>query len=152
MKIDLSRVSYDGEWVDFGGIRLKIRPLPASMVNITVKDGGIVLSGADGLLAFDHCLTDQQGIVDAAEKPLKLTSSVKKMIYDFKVDPSVCPVVDGVSLVDFVLQHIRGRAERIADETKNSQPGQNGISLIKNIPANSADLSSEILAENHATG
>lgn len=144
MKIDLSRVNYDGEWVDFGDIRLKIRPMPASRVNIIVKDGGLVLSGGEGKEMFDYCLIDQDGIIGADDQPLKMTRAVKQMIYDFKTDPDVSPVVDGVSLVDFVLQYVRGRAERVAAELKNSRPGPSGTSQKPSMIATPADLPSEI--------
>jgi hypothetical protein len=119
MKVDLSKVSYDGEEVQFGDATLTIRPLPASLVVIAWKDGCIMLTGDEGLKTFDYCLTMQRGILDAEDKPLRLTKDVKKMIYDFKTDPTICPIVDGVSLVDFVLQHVRKKAERIVSETKN---------------------------------
>ena len=144
MKINLDKVNYDGEWVPFGDARLKIRPLPASRVNITLKDGGFVLTGDEGQETFNYCLMEQVGITGADDKSLPINAAIKRKIYDFKMDPDICPVVDGVSLVDFVLQYVRGRAERIGSELKNSQPGLNGSSPSQSMIATSADQPSGI--------
>jgi len=114
MKIDISKVSYDGQWKDFGGGRLKIRPYPASRQDVTLKEGAVILSGDAGFDMFSYCLEDWENYVGADDQPLKLTDDVKKKLYDFKLAK-----VDGEALSDFTLKTARKLTDEIGAETKN---------------------------------
>ena len=114
MKMDLNKVSYDGQWFDFGDFRTKIRPYPDSRMDVMFNDGNRVFSGEATFDRFSYCLEAWEGVVDANGQPLKLTSEVKKTIYDFNLG-----VVDGVSLPVFVLRTAGNMASAIENDTKN---------------------------------
>lgn len=119
MKIDLNKANYDGDWYEFGGIRLKIRPFPMSRADVSFKDGAVVISGDSSHDMFAYCLVDHEGLVDADGKPIKLTPEVKKKIYDFKLGRSIDENGDEASLSDFVIRKARLRQEQIGNDEKN---------------------------------
>ena len=85
MKVELSGLSYEAKWFDFDDCKLKIRPYPASMMNLVVRDGSMVLAGKDSIEIFKHCLTEWKDVVGDDGKPLVLSDEVKTTLYDFKV-------------------------------------------------------------------
>ncbi len=94
MQIDIGRVKYEGNWVEFGDAKLKIRPYPASRSNYFVKDGGqMVISGDEQHQVFEYCLEAWENVVDVGGRPLKLTSEVKKTIFDFGLGDGMAPFV-----------------------------------------------------------
>lgn len=119
MKLDLSRVSYDGKFYDFGGGRLKIRPYPATRNEIAFKDGAVIFSGDAGWDMFDYCLEAWEGVTDAEGKELKLTKAIKKQIYDFRLGVATLPDGKETTMADFVLATARARTSEIEEDVKN---------------------------------
>jgi len=110
MKIDLSNLSYDGQWYEFQpGVELKIRPCPASMSNIVMRDGSMVISGEDQCRIFIYCLVDWKNVVDANDKPLPCSEEVKRKIFDFGLG----------GIAPFVLRKVRLLEEEKQAEEKN---------------------------------
>lgn len=98
MHIDFTRYNYTGQWFEFKGARLKIRPCPASMKDIVFRPGqGAVISGADGLKVFAYCLEAWENVEDASGVPIPLTDQNKKTIFDFEV----------MGIPEFVLGKVR---------------------------------------------
>jgi len=114
MKINMEKASYDGQWFDFGDGSLKIRPYPNSRQNVTIRDGGVILSGDSAFDMFSYCLTEWKAIIGADDQPLDLNPDVKKKIYDFRLGS-----VDGVVMSDFVLKTARELTVKMGDDTKN---------------------------------
>lgn len=87
MLINIDNLRYEARWFDYqDGVRLKIRPYPASMSNVIIRAGkGVVLEGEESLKMFVYCLIDWDGVVDANGKPLPCTDEIKRIIYDFQV-------------------------------------------------------------------
>lgn len=119
MKIDLGKVSYDGQWFEFGEARLKIRPYPASRTNVAFKDGAVIFSGDAGNDMFSYCLEAWEGVTDAEEKALKLTAAVKKQVYDFRLGKATEKDGSERTLADFVLKTARVLTAEIEVDTKN---------------------------------
>lgn len=114
MKLDVATISYDGSWVEHGEAKLRVRPYPRSLMNVTMKDGGMVFSGESALEMFLYCLVDWEGIVGADDQKLKPTKEVKKKIYDFQLGK-----VEGVSIADKVMNEARRMMEEIEADKKN---------------------------------
>ena len=72
MKLELSGLSYEAEWFDYEGGKLKIRMYPASLMNLTIKDGAMVLTGHVSIDIFKYCLTEWKDFVDEKNKPIPL--------------------------------------------------------------------------------
>jgi len=114
MKLDVSTISYDGTWIDHGEAKLRVRPHPRSLLNVTMKDGGMVFSGEGALDMFVYCLVDWENVNGADDQKLKLTKEVKKKVYDFQLGK-----VDGVSIADRVMNEARRMTEEIEADKKN---------------------------------
>jgi len=97
MDLKLDKVSYDGEWFEFGDMRLKVRPYPASRSMLTVRDGAIIISGMENFNKFAYCLVEWEGTAD------KLTAEIKKKIYDFRLGRTKIDDND-ICMSDFVIQ------------------------------------------------
>ena len=90
MKIDTTKVSYDATWEEYkDGIKVKIRPYPASMGAIAVDNGVIELTNMEQFKIFDHCATAWEGITGSDDNPLPCTNEVKKAIFDFELEPEL---------------------------------------------------------------
>lgn len=111
MDLKLEKVSYDGEWFDFGDMRVKVRPYPASKVILTIKDGAFMVSGEQNLNKFIHCLVDW-------ENKEKLTGEVKRKIFDFRLGKTE---IDGteICLSDFVIQKADEMFAKVEAAEKN---------------------------------
>ena len=70
----------DGE-----GFAISIRPYPASLSNLLVKDDGVVISGEEQLKVFDYCVVAFHNLFDSNGKEIKATKANKKVIYDRQV-------------------------------------------------------------------
>ena len=119
MQIDLTKVSYEGRVFDFGDAKLTIRPYPKSRVDIIIKDGAMVLSGASALDMFIYCLTKWENVPDANGNPLKLSVDIKQKIYDFHMGVITDEKGEKICMSDFVIRTARGMSEENAAETKN---------------------------------
>lgn len=119
MKIDMSKVSYDGREFPFGSATLTIRPYPQSRTDIAIKDGALVFSGSSGRDMFVYCLTKWEGVVGADDQPLKMSDDVKRKIYDFKFGAITDEKGEQVSMSDFVIRKAREMTDEIAADTKN---------------------------------
>jgi len=119
MKIDLGKVSYDGQWFDFGEARLKIRPYPASRTDVAFKDGAVIFSGEAANDMFSYCLEAWEGVTDAEGKALKLTPAVKKQVYDFRIGKTTMPDGTEETMADFVLKTARSLTAGIEADVKN---------------------------------
>jgi hypothetical protein len=120
MKIDLTKVSYEGKVFDFGKAKLTIRPYPQSRADIAFnKNGERVFSGANARDMFTYCLTDWDNVFGADDQPLKLTEDIKNKIYDFKLSTVKNEKGEDVSMSDFVINTARELTEGIAADTKN---------------------------------
>lgn len=97
MDLKLDKVSYDGEWFDFGDMRLKIRPYPASRSTLSIKDGAFMISGAENFNKFSYCLIEWDSMAE------KLTAETKKKIFDFRLGKIKIDDVD-ICMADFVIQ------------------------------------------------
>lgn len=121
MDLNISGVSYEGKWFDFGDGRLKIRPYPASKTNFIFKDGGAVLSGEQGFEKFNYCLESWEGFVakdDEAKKPIELTEDVKRKVFDFRLGS----IKDGdqeITMPDFVFARADELLKGIVAAEKN---------------------------------
>lgn len=109
MKLDLAKISYDGEWVEFGDGRVKVRPFPRSKSKFKVIDGALIFSGSETLDIFKYCLMEWDGFVDNEGKPIKLTEGVKEKVFDSGV----------MGLADFVISKQTELQKRIVEEEKN---------------------------------
>ena len=118
MKIDLSKVSYDGQWFDFGEARLKIRPYPSSREDIAIKDGAMILSGGSGCDMFNYCLEAWENVTGADDQPLKLSPQVKKQIFDFGLG-SAGEEGKEMTMSNFVLTTARKLRDALEDDVKN---------------------------------
>lgn len=118
MKIDLSKVSYDGQWCDFGEARLKIRPWPASHDDIAYKDGAVIFAGSHGLEMFQYCLEDWDGVIGADDKPLKLTPQIKKDVFNFQLGKAGEPGKEE-TMSAFVIRIARKMTADIGADVKN---------------------------------
>lgn len=114
MKLETKKTSYESKWFDFGDARLKVRPYPASRVDIGFKAGQVIIAGESSYEMFAYCLTEWEGVVDSDGTELKLTDAVKKTIFDFKLG-----TIDGVTMSDFVISKAREIMEAITEDIKN---------------------------------
>jgi len=73
----------DPDWPYPDEMFLDIKPYPNSMANIILDDGGIRLTGADKLKAFDYCLAGFGGVVGKNDKPVACSQENKKFMFDF---------------------------------------------------------------------
>jgi len=119
MKVDLSKVDYNGKEFDFGGAKLTIRPYPASRTDVQFRDGAIVLAGSSARDMFIYCLTKWDNVTGADDKPLKLTDDVKKKIYDFRLISADDEDGNPIIMSDFVIRKARELSEEIASDAKN---------------------------------
>ncbi|MEN6623601.1 MAG: hypothetical protein ABFD50_18905 [Smithella sp.] len=119
MKIDLTKVSYDAKWFDFGDARLKIRPFPMSQQDVAIKDGAIIMTGDNGQKRFVYCLTEMENVPGADGKPLPCTSEVKKTIYDFRLGIIKGTKGEDICMSDFVLLKTNEMAQEIVEASKN---------------------------------
>lgn len=119
MQLDVSRVAYDGQWYDFGGSRVKVRPFPATKISFWIKDGAMEVSGDQTFAKFDYCLEAWEGFVTPDGTPIPLTAEVKRKIYDFHLGVAE---VDGVQteLVAFVTSTADAMAAAMRSAEKNS--------------------------------
>ena len=122
MKLNLGDLSYDAKWHTFGDGRLKIKPYVASNTNVIIKDGGVVVSGAEHWKIFKESLEECENIVDANGKPIQLTEQVKRLIFDFRLE----------GIPDFVVRKAIVFEQQKGIEEKNSLTGPGG-SLKKTI-------------------
>jgi hypothetical protein len=111
MDLKLDKVSYDGEWFNFGDMRVKVRPYPASKVTLVIKDGAFMISGEQNLNKFQHCLVEW-------ENTEKLTNEVKRKVFDFRLGKAE---IDGADtcLADFVIQKADELFRKIEAAEKN---------------------------------
>lgn len=111
MILDINKLSYEARWFDFqDGVRLKIRPYPASMVDISIRGKkGVVFAGEDSLNLFLYCLIEWEGIVGTDDNPLPCTEEVKRKIYDFQMG----------DISPFVIAKARAFEEQKEVEEKN---------------------------------
>lgn len=110
MKLNLSKVNWEGQWFDFhDGARLKVRARPRSQTKFFMREEGILFSGPERLETFKHCLVDWEGIVDVEGKPIKLTDSVKEALFESGLG--------GIS--DFVLNKNAELFQQMAESEKN---------------------------------
>lgn len=119
MKLNLAKVSYDGKWFDFGESKLKIRPYPASRAEVAFKDGARIYSGDAAWDMFSYCLEAWDQVTDAEGKALKLTSEVKKQVYDFRLGETTLPDGSELPISDFVLMTARKLTGEIEADAKN---------------------------------
>jgi len=119
MKIDITKVSYEGREFEFGEAKLTIRPYPMSRQDVTIKDGAIILSGTSARDMFSYCLTKWDNVIGADDQPLKLTADVKQKIYDFKLVTIEDAEGEKLSMADFVIRTARDMSGEIASDTKN---------------------------------
>ena len=109
MILDIDKISYEARWFDFQDGRLKIRPYPASMNDITIKVGkGMIFSGEESLKMFEYCLIDWEGIVGADDKPIPCTDEVKRKVYDFQMGGISAFVLTKVREFDTVKESAEG--------------------------------------------
>jgi len=120
MELNIGKVSYEGQWFDFGNGRVKIRPLPATKLNFTVRDGGTMIAGEQSFDRFRYSLEAWENFTTPAPdlKPIDLTDEVKRKLFDFRVGSAV---IDGqeVALVDFVAQKAQEILAGIQSAEKN---------------------------------
>ncbi len=109
MKLDLSELSYEAKWYEFGDCKLFIRPLPNTMSSVTIRDGELIIEGRERFASFNHCLVDWKNVVDENGKDLPCTEEVKRKVFDFGLG--------GIS--GFVLDQAGSFQERKADQEKN---------------------------------
>lgn len=109
MKIDLAKISYDGEWFDFKDGRVKVRPFPRSRSKFKMIEGALIFSGAETLEQFLYCLQEWEGFTDTEGKAMKLTDAVKTKVFDSGI----------MGLADFVIAKNVELQRRIAEEEKN---------------------------------
>jgi hypothetical protein len=111
MDLKLDKVSYSGEWFDFGDMKIKVRPYPASKTTLAIKDGVFMIFGEQNLSKFIYCLIEW----DNAEK---LTKEAKEKIYDFRLGKAE---IDGAEtcLADFVIQKADELFRKIEAAEKN---------------------------------
>lgn len=120
MQLKIDKTLYDAEWCKFGDIELNIRPYPMSRADVTIKQGGFVVSGSGNFDRFDYCLVGHKGLTDADGKTLELTQDVKKLIYDFRLGRTYVEEMDAtMSISEFVLYKSRQKSGEIETETKN---------------------------------
>jgi len=118
MQLDITDLTYEGTWYDFGDGRLKIRPYPATKSDVVFRDGSLVITGENQFEVFSYCLEAWENIVDAEEKLLVLTDDVKQKVFDFQLA--------GIPL--FVLNKVRSFEQQKADREKNFSTGRAGSS------------------------
>lgn len=119
MQIDLSKVSYDGEWFDFGESRLEIRPYPMSRQDVSIKDGAMVFTGVKAQDMFVYCLTGWENVKGNDDQPIKLTTDIKQKIYDFRLGKIKNEKGEEVCLSDFVLMKAREKTAGLEADQKN---------------------------------
>lgn len=93
LKLDLTKLSYEAQWYDFGGARLKVRPYPMSKANLVFKDNGLIISGEDQCEVFKYCLVTWERVTGLDGKDLPCTDEIKQKIFDFRL----------AGIADFVL-------------------------------------------------
>ena len=118
MQLDITDLTYEGTWYDFGDGKLKIRPYPASKSDVVFRDGSLVITGENQYEIFSYCLEEWKDFVDADGKPLALTDAVKQKVFDFQLA--------GIPL--FVLNKVRRFEQEKAGREKNSLTGRAGSS------------------------
>lgn len=110
MKLNLSKVNWEGQWFDFqGGARLKIRARPRSQTKFFMREEGILFSGPERMETFRHCLVAWEGIVDAEGNEIKLTDSVKEALFESGLG----------GIADFVLNKNAELFQQMAESEKN---------------------------------
>ena len=112
MKLDFTKVSYDGKWYEYpsaeeveapndDGVFIKVRPWPMSKSTITVSMRGVDMDGAERLKQFKFCFRGQRGIVGGDDQPLpeKWDDKMKTAAFDHNMgDPVPLPTfVLGIS-------------------------------------------------------
>lgn len=82
MKLNLGKVSFEGQVFEYQGAKLTIRPYPRSKSKFAMKDGAILFQGAEQIDIFKHCLKAWEGVEDESGNPIPLTESVKQTVFD----------------------------------------------------------------------
>ncbi len=113
MIIDLEKYSLDGKFYDYKDgeqkAELKIRPFPRSLNKMTFsRDGSVIVTGQENLETFDYCLMEWKNVVDVNKKEIKLTSEVKKQLFD-----------RGHDIVNFVLKTNAEILSQVDEQLKN---------------------------------
>jgi hypothetical protein len=119
MKIDTTKVSYEGQVKEFGNAKLTIRPYPQSRSDVGFKNGTMIISGINTRDMFMYCLTEWDGVSGSDDKPLKMTDDIKKMIYDFRLGSITNEKDEVTTMSDFVIAEARKLTDEIANDTKN---------------------------------
>ena len=120
MDLELNTVSYEGKWFDFGNARLKIRPFPASRVNLRYKEGAVILAGENTLEKFRYCLQAWEGFVSSGDaKPIELTDEIKRKVFDFRLG-SVKIGEQDMTISDFVISKADELFLEMVSAEKNS--------------------------------
>jgi hypothetical protein len=93
MKLDFTGLSYAPKWYDFETGKpilapeekpaLQIRPYPPELRKLILKDGGIVINGAESQKIFMYCLTGMANFIDASDKQIVCSEAVKAEIYKY---------------------------------------------------------------------
>jgi len=96
LKLNFTKLSYDGKWYDFDkdeqvekpegdNVFLKIRPYPAKLSNISIRDGAVVITGDEQFKVFMYCLEAWKNIQNAEGKELQCNDENKKKVFDFRI-------------------------------------------------------------------
>ncbi len=118
MRLDITSLTYEPQWHEFGDCELLIRPYPASRANFEITGDTLVISGGNLCEVFKHCLVDWKNVVGSDGTPLPCTDEVKQKVYDFRL----------AGIAEFVLRKARQFADRKASAEKNSSSGRGGPS------------------------
>lgn len=115
MDLSLDKVSYEGEWFEFGTAKIKIRPYPASKNVLRLKDGALEISGELNLNKFMFCLEAWES---TGSKLPELNAEIKKKMFDFRLGKAK---IDGVEicLSEFVIRKADELFQKIEDSEKN---------------------------------
>lgn len=107
--LELDELTTDKKPYEFEGGTLYIRPYPAEKSNVILSKEGVVISGQQQRDIFMHCLVDWENVVDANDKPIKLTDKVKDKLFQFRLN----------GIVDFVITKSREFTQNKEDQEKN---------------------------------
>ena len=112
MKIDLSKINWEGQWFDFKDeARLKIRPIPRSRQNFLLTQQGMRFDGSQRMEDFKFSLVAIEGIeiIDQKGNAVQLNDLVKQTIFDSNWE----------GIPDFVLEKQLFLAAQMAESEKN---------------------------------
>ena len=119
MELNLDKISYEGEWFEFGNGRLKIRAYPLSKQDFVIKNGNLVILGEYELAKFKYCLLDWDNYVKpGTQEKIILTDEVKQKVYDGRLGVTM---IDGkeLSISEFVRIKADELFEKMAEAEKN---------------------------------